>query len=92
VDVQVVVPNSLDKDDKEAVKTLTGKGVKVRDISSPYMHAKIIVVDGKKAFVGSVNISKNSLDNNRELGILVSDQQVIQTLEQTFAKDWVKAA
>ena len=49
---------------------------------------KIIVVDGKQAFVGSENISTYSLDKNRELGILVSDNTVISTLQQTFQQDW----
>lgn len=53
-----------------------------------YMHAKIIVVDGQKAFVGSENISTASLEHNRELGIIVGDQNVLSTLQQTFQQDW----
>jgi cardiolipin synthase len=46
------------------------------------------VGDGKKAFVGSENISTQALDANRELGIIVSDQDVLNTLQQTFQHDW----
>ena len=52
------------------------------------MHAKIIVVDGVKAFVGSENISSQSLDQNRELGIIVSDATVLSRLQSTFQTDW----
>ena len=52
------------------------------------MHAKIIVVDGQRAFVGSENISTASLDRNRELGVLIADANVIHTLQQTFRLDW----
>jgi len=52
------------------------------------MHANIMVIDGRKAFVGSQNISAQSLDQNRELGIIISDQGVLQTLQQTFQQDW----
>jgi phosphatidylserine/phosphatidylglycerophosphate/cardiolipin synthase-like enzyme len=52
------------------------------------MHAKIIVADGQKAFVGSENISTASLERNRELGLIVSDQNVLTTLQQTFQQDW----
>jgi cardiolipin synthase len=38
--------------------------------------------------VGSENISTQSLDANRELGIIVSDQGVLNTLQQTFQQDW----
>ena len=52
------------------------------------MHAKIIVVDGVKAFVGSENISTQSLDQNRELGIIVSDTTILNKLQSTFQTDW----
>ena len=38
---------------------------------SPYLHAKIIIRDGKNAYLGSHNLSTNSIDNNREVGILI---------------------
>jgi cardiolipin synthase A/B len=62
--------------------------VQVKEDPQLYMHAKIIVVDGKTAFVGSENISSQSLDQNRELGIIVSDAGVLSTLQSTFQKDW----
>jgi phosphatidylserine/phosphatidylglycerophosphate/cardiolipin synthase-like enzyme len=52
------------------------------------MHAKIIIVDGRIAFVGSENISAQSLDQNRELGIIVSDSSVLDKLQTTFQSDW----
>lgn len=52
------------------------------------MHAKTIIVDGARAFVGSENLTSNSLNNNRELGILVEDPTVIKTLSATVQKDW----
>jgi phosphatidylserine/phosphatidylglycerophosphate/cardiolipin synthase-like enzyme len=56
--------------------------------SSLYIHAKAIIADGIKAFVGSENFSITSLDDNRELGIMVTDQAVIRPLIATFEKDW----
>lgn len=54
----------------------------------PYMHAKMIVVDDKKAYVGSVNYSDGSMDLNRELGIIFTDQNIITQLNNQFASDW----
>jgi phosphatidylserine/phosphatidylglycerophosphate/cardiolipin synthase-like enzyme len=62
--------------------------VQVEEDHHLYMHAKIIVVDNQQAFVGSENISTASLDHNRELGLIVSDQNVLTTLQQTFQQDW----
>ena len=44
--------------------TIKQSGVQVREDPQLYMHAKIIVVDNKVAFVGSENISTQSLDQN----------------------------
>jgi phosphatidylserine/phosphatidylglycerophosphate/cardiolipin synthase-like enzyme len=53
-----------------------------------YAHAKAIVADGQRAFVGSENLSAASLDRNRELGVIVADRRAIATLQATFAADW----
>jgi len=63
-------------------------GVQVRFVKTPYIHAKMIVADGARAFVGSQNLSTASLDSNRELGILVSDPAIVRVLAETFAQDW----
>jgi cardiolipin synthase len=52
------------------------------------MHAKAIIADGKTAYVGSENLTANSLDRNREMGILLTDPASLQTLILTSQKDW----
>lgn len=91
VQVQVILPApSSGSNDSNAsgIATLKQGGVHIREDPRLYMHAKIIVVDGQEAFVGSENISAQSLDENRELGIIVSDDGVLSTLLQTFQEDW----
>ncbi|MGA9098094.1 MAG: phospholipase D-like domain-containing protein, partial [Methanotrichaceae archaeon] len=48
----------------------------------------IIIADGLKGFVGSENFSPTSLDKNRELGILIDNSGIIQTVSSTFDVDW----
>jgi phosphatidylserine/phosphatidylglycerophosphate/cardiolipin synthase-like enzyme len=91
VQVQVILPapqGSTGDSNSQGIATIKQGGVQVREDARLYMHAKIIVVDGQKAFIGSQNISAQSLDKNRELGILVADQSVLHTLQQTFQQDW----
>ncbi|MBV9021381.1 MAG: hypothetical protein JOZ71_11760 [Ktedonobacteraceae bacterium] len=91
VHVQVILPapsGSSADSNSQGIGAIKQGGVQVREDSLLYMHAKIIVVDGQRAFVGSENISTQSLDKNRELGIIVSDSNVLTTLEQTFQRDW----
>ena len=94
VQIQVILPapGGTTSDSNSAGITAIQRGnVQVREDSHLYMHAKIIVVDGQEAFVGSENISTQSLDKNRELGIIVSDTNVLNTLLQTFQGDWSAA-
>ena len=57
-----------------------------------YCHAKMILADqgtsGAKAFIGSENFSPTSLDNNRELGILLNESDILTRLHNTFETDW----
>jgi cardiolipin synthase A/B len=91
VRVEVILPapsGSSGGSNSQGIDVIKSGGVQVREDTRLYMHAKIIVVDGRKAFVGSENISTQSLDQNRELGMLVSDSGVLNTLQQTFQQDW----
>ena len=85
VNVQVILPN--DSSNSTGISTLDNGGVSVSKDTQYYMHAKMMIVDGTEAFVGSENISTNSLTKNRELGILISDTKVLSTLKSTFQSD-----
>lgn len=92
VDVEVVLPMPSGSGSGSGVASLLSGGVHVRFITNVYMHAKMMVADGRLGFVGSENFSANSLDDNRELGILIADQSAIATLTHTFQQDWSSAA
>ena len=91
VDVELLL-STLDTDDPgfqtNDVPRLVAGGVHVRRLGAPYVHAKLILADGKLAFVGSQNFSATSLDHNREVGVVVADVAAIQVLADTFARDW----
>lgn len=88
--VRVIVPHDIEAN-KPGLEQLKEGGVEVRYLAAPYVHAKVIVADGCRALVGSINISTASLDFNRELGIVFEDEEAIGTLEATIEGDW-KAA
>ena len=57
-----------------------------------YIHAKAIVADyglsTQQVEVGSMNFSTNSVGSNRELGIILTDQGVADTVENEFNNDF----
>jgi hypothetical protein len=52
------------------------------------LHTRTIILDGREAFVGSQSLRPPELDSRREIGIIVRDSKVVQTLLTTFEKDW----
>ena len=56
--------------------------------SVPYEHAKMMIADGARAFIGSVNFSTASTTNARELGIFFDDPAAIAMIERAFESDW----
>ena len=77
-------------DNSAAYNTLTKAqpSVQIKTKIQYYMHAKLIIIDQKLAFVGSENLSWESLNRNREVGILISDQPTVQSLSAIFDGDW----
>jgi len=91
VQIEIILPapsGSSGDSNSQGIAAIKQSNITVREDPQLYMHAKIIVADGLKAFVGSENISTQSLDQNRELGILVSDATVLGKLQSTFQIDW----
>lgn len=70
------------------VQSLRHAGIAVGIVPQPYIHAKAIVADRRRVFVGSENLSGTSLDRNREIGLLSSDRTLAATIESTFQHDW----
>lgn len=51
-------------------------------------HCKVVVVDGKKAYVGSANWSNASMTWRREIGIAFEDPTLASAIEEIFRTDW----
>ena len=82
--------------DLPVAKQLDAAGLSVRMMpapstdKTPYIHQKSIVVDGQKVFLGSENFSFNSLDNSRELGIIISEPSKAAQVADIFHLDFAQ--
>jgi phosphatidylserine/phosphatidylglycerophosphate/cardiolipin synthase-like enzyme len=90
VEVAVVLPESHGSN--AAVRALLAAGVTVRAISAPGVHAKALAVDGTRVLVGSANLTPTSLDENRELGLLLEHPEIAARLAATIADDAARGA
>jgi len=90
-DLRMILPSSINSEDRRDVAFLREHGCQVRLLTKKplYMHAKMIA--GKSlAFIGSENFTQTSLDNNREMGLLLNGSD-IGKLQTQFDKDWALA-
>jgi hypothetical protein len=97
VTVRVVLENPSDYSSE--VTEIENAGGQVTGYSSStgfYIHAKTIIADygtsSARAFAGSENFSSNSLNDNRELGLITADSGVVGGLESTFNGDFTGSA
>lgn len=93
VTVRVVVEDPSDYSSE--IKKLDSAGAQVvgyPESAALYIHAKAIVVDygqsDAKVEVGSMNWTSNSLGDNRELGIILSDTAAETVVENQFDADF----
>ena len=69
-----------------AADYLKSIGVPVKWI--PHLHTKVLVADGVRGYLGSENLSQTSLDHNREIGLIVTDDSSVAPLRTSFETDW----
>jgi cardiolipin synthase A/B len=67
-------------------------GIAFRAIPRFKLHAKLTIVDGKRATIGSMNLRTESFDRRREVCMLVEDADVLKRLEAVFRSDWEQKA
>ncbi|RZD18047.1 MAG: GTP-binding protein [Candidatus Acididesulfobacter diazotrophicus] len=89
--VKIIVPSSISNYDKKIIRFLEKYRVKIRlmPARTVYIHAKTIV-GRQKAFIGSENFTYTSLNKNREVGIIIYNDQLINKLKNQFNNDWAR--
>ena len=94
VTVQVVGENTDHEYDSDYARLAAG-GVHIRYYDSPsgfYIHGKVVEADygtpAARIFIGSENFSSTSLNDNRELGLIITTPAVLASVAATFAGDF----
>lgn len=94
----IMMPNPFNKPKDSNIpnqEMIRQAGGRVGLITHVVCHAKVMLVDVKtenaKMCLGSANFYPPSLEKNRELGIITSDQTAIDKIGSTFEADWHQA-
>ena len=73
------------------LRILSDIGVKVRKLKALKLHAKMLLADGERAIIGSINLAPGSFDSRRELAIEVDDKHIVDRLHEIVKRDWKHA-
>jgi cardiolipin synthase A/B len=62
--------------------------LRAEEMAGMRLHARVIVRDAERAFLGSQSLRALELDARREIGIIVDDAAVVRKLVGVFESDW----
>lgn len=64
----------------------------VRALKPLRLHARTIIRDGSRAFVGSQSLRRPELNQRREVGVVITNGAVARKLRDIFEADWLESA
>ncbi|MEK6982785.1 MAG: phospholipase D-like domain-containing protein [Candidatus Micrarchaeota archaeon] len=95
VKIRVILEKRIEsKNNQKTFDELSSYGIAAKWASKIYelTHSKFMLIDGKTLLVGSINFSNNALNTNREAGVIIQNQNVIEDFKNVFEQDWVLAS
>ena len=85
-------PHTLKKDKLiegvGGLRIMDDVGAKVHKLKHLKLHGKMLLADGARAIVGSINLAPGSFDARRELAIEIDDEHVVKRLTKVAEHDW----
>jgi cardiolipin synthase len=69
-----------------------GDAIGVRPLKPLRLHARAIIRDGSRAFVGSQSLRRPELNQRREVGVVITNNSVARKLRDIFEADWLESA
>jgi len=54
------------------------------------LHIRAIIRDGERAFLGSQSLRRVELEKRREVGIIITDERVVDEMLEIFEDDWAQ--
>jgi phosphatidylserine/phosphatidylglycerophosphate/cardiolipin synthase-like enzyme len=83
-----VVEEKFYNTDTNIIQEFKNHSIELHALESDKLHGKAILVDDKYLYIGSVNFSSYSFDNNREIGVIISDPQIVLKFKKIFESDF----
>lgn len=88
INVRWIVEHDFFAENKEIISEFQRNNINISSSKTPKIHAKAVMVDKKYLYIWSINFSTYSFDENREIGVIVSDWPVISDFMNVFDSDF----
>ncbi|MEK6578366.1 MAG: phospholipase D-like domain-containing protein [Bdellovibrionota bacterium] len=72
--------------------SIEAKIVDIKAVEITYIHNKGLIVDGKRVLVSSINGTRNSVMDNREIAVALESSDAADYYGRAFSFDWSKSA
>ena len=95
IDVKMIIPHIPDKKPvfyiaRTFYPELLKAGVKVYEYEPGFVHAKLMVADGRMGTVGSVNLDYRSFYHHFECGVYLYESDAVKDMEKDFDETLLK--
>lgn len=92
IDVQIMIPNKPDHPFVHSatlsfVHDLLNVGAKVYSYHNGFLHAKMMMIDGKAFTLGSANMDVRSFKLNFEVNAFIYDRETTEAMKEVFLRD-----
>ena len=91
VSVEMIFPD-LKKvaSNENEIQDFKENNISIKILDKPEIHAKLILVDNRYLYIGSVNFSPSSIDKNREIWLLIKNPEIVMQIKELFKADFAK--
>lgn len=86
--VQIIMATPQENKRNRKLEYLRKAGVDIHFSKKYFTHAKVIMIDHSRALLGSINFTRYSINENRELSVITQNPTVLKQLLTTFNQDW----
>ncbi len=94
VPVRVIIPEKKKLSDYEAklIDEMKASGVQIEQLSFNPTSNNFIEIDREKAYVGSIQLSRNSIDQTRGFGCIATSPEMVNIGHKSFGEHWITAS
>lgn len=87
VKVRWIVEKKFYQENSDIIEEFLDNNIEISYLSPDKLHSKALLVDKKNLYIWSINFSRYSFDKNREIGIIMKDENILKEFIKIFQSD-----